>query len=762
MPSQEAWFRLALEERKDMVNNIEVSSRRPRLNPFVFPSDTTLRFMLLIVTVLGASLFIYNWIGLQTHFQDLLDSASCALRQTPNSVQALSALNVSAFQKSADVVRQCTIPYRRIQTAYMIGGVVLVVAVAVVIYWLFPFWKLWRGKLVPLSAEDSPELMTYLAELCCEAQLARPPLFVCNPFDQTITGLAFGRVGRYYVALSGGLVTLFSTDRTRFRAIVLHELAHLRNADVTKTYFALACWWAFVMVALVPFAVISAVGFAKNPDILFTIDKAWRVLVMAMLVFLVLAATLRAREFYADVRAAIWENSADPLLRVLTMLQRPKKRWQRVIHFHPDPRERGRTLNETDRLFSMGLWEALGFGIAIGIAAPNLLALMSSFLDLLIQIAFSDLLDWQTLGAALILAPLIAVAAGLSTWRTAFAALVQGRVPLGIGRAGLCIGVGLILGTFLSLSIDNGPSVNPLFLFVLSLPWSFVVLVSLFLFLRWIATGTSAWLDIMILSRSPRLFYTVSLVMASAVLVVVLAQLFLFHSLATDFAPLLKTPFDLLIGFAGVAILSILLLINTLLSPGVLVAFVCLWAFPLAAWFWRKRVKTPVGSNWAFLGASSQPVVLPRQDPFRLRFALIAGLVGGSVFSGLLLLIRMGVHLSVPEAIRGNYQFRIILTIIQIVLAALIQATAAGIVAGWVRRLGALHGLFAAFVGGCVMTVGIVVIDLLFGGTITASFIWQTFCLVVNGGALLALPIALIVSVIVQEIREPHREGVTR
>ena len=43
-----------------MVNNIEVSSRRARLNPFAFPSDTDLRFVLLIVTVLGASLFIYN------------------------------------------------------------------------------------------------------------------------------------------------------------------------------------------------------------------------------------------------------------------------------------------------------------------------------------------------------------------------------------------------------------------------------------------------------------------------------------------------------------------------------------------------------------------------------------------------------------------------------------------------------------------------------------------------------------------------------
>jgi hypothetical protein len=172
-------------------------------------------------------------------------------------------------------------------------------------------------------------------------------------------------------------------------------------------------------------------------------------------------------------------------------------------------------------------------------------------------------------------------------------------------------------------------------------------------------------------------------------------------------------------------------------------------------------VKTPAGPHWAFLGASSQPIALPRQEPFRLRFALIVGLVGGLVFCGLLLLIRIGVRLSVPEAIRGTYLFRLVLGYFQIVLAALLQAILAGIVAGWVRRLGALHGLFAAFVGGCVMTLSIVVIDLLLGGIITASFIWNTFCLVVNSGALLALPIVLIVSVIVQETREPHREGVT-
>jgi len=497
----------------------------------------------------------------------------------------------------------------------------------------------------------------------------------------------------------------------------------------------------------------------KNPDVLLTLDKAWRVLVMAALVFLVLAATLRAREFYADVRAAIWENSATPLLRVLNRLAMPKKRWQRVTQFHPNPHERGRTLNETDRLFRMGLWDTLGFGIAVGIAAPNVLALVNSLLYSLPLIP-SDLPDWQTFGAALIFAPLIAVTAGLSAWRTTFAALLQGQAPLGIGRAGLCVGVGLILGTFLSLSFDN-ILVNPLFPFVLSLPWSLVVLVSLVLFLRWIATGTSAWLDVMISSRSPRLFYTIGLVIASVVLVVVLAQLFLFHQVATAITPFLSTPFDLLIGFAGVIVISILLIIDTLLSPGVLVAFVCLWAFPLATWFWRKKVKTQAGSHWAFLGTSSQPIVLPRQEPFRLRFALTLGLVGGLVFCSLFLVIDIGWHLSVPAASRGTVLFASLFFYGNIILAALLQATAAGIVSGWVRRLGVLHGLFAAFVGGCVMTVGILGINLLFGNRDTAGFIWITSSSVINSGALLALPIALIVSVIVQEIREPHRGGVT-
>ena len=36
--------------------------RPPRLSPFVLPSDTTFRFALLVVAVLGANLYVWNWL----------------------------------------------------------------------------------------------------------------------------------------------------------------------------------------------------------------------------------------------------------------------------------------------------------------------------------------------------------------------------------------------------------------------------------------------------------------------------------------------------------------------------------------------------------------------------------------------------------------------------------------------------------------------------------------------------------------------------
>ena len=78
------------------------------------------------------------------------------------------------------------------------------------------------------------------------------------------------------------------------------------------------------------------------------------------------------------------------------------------------------------------------------------------------------------------------------------------------------------------------------------------------------------------------------------------------------------------------------------------------------------------------------------------------------------------------------------------------QYLVAGIVAGRVRRLGSLHGLFAAFVTGCVITAGAIVnfLPYIQERDLFFQVVWQVFTTTANVGALLALPVGLVVSVL--------------
>jgi hypothetical protein len=106
-----------------------------------------------------------------------------------------------------------------------------------------------------------------------------------------------------------------TTDEPKFRAIVRHELAHLRNRDVDKAYLTIAIWWAFVVVAVVPMLLL--VG---QPFLLYG-PSAWHVwgvpgswaatgyvlgslMVLTALVYLTRNAILRVRETHAHAVSA--------------------------------------------------------------------------------------------------------------------------------------------------------------------------------------------------------------------------------------------------------------------------------------------------------------------------------------------------------------------------------------------------------------------------------------------------------------------------
>jgi len=734
----------------------QLGNRSPRLNPFLFPSDTDFRFVLLIVSVIGASLFIYS--ALYFTIPANAEQERIVREQCTKIAEAAYPTDSYANTRARDLAYgSCTAPSQRILSFWNIGGIVLLLGVAGAIYWFSPPLKIWRDKLILLTFEDAPEVMTHLAGLCTEAQVSPPPTFMWNPLNLASSGVAFGRLRRYYVALSGGLVTQFYTDRAVFRAVILHELAHLRNADVDKAYFVVAVWYAFLAAALIPFAV-TLLDNLGSLDFIFNIS--WRTLALTLLVYLTRNATLRARERCADVRASVWDSSSGALNRVLESLPLPKGgRWLEPLRVHPDPRERLRMIDGPHRLFRIGFWDAFGTGITATIAFFVVsFALMIPLLG--VESGF--------LGTAFIFAPLAVGVVGLGVWRGAFAALARGETMYGSGRLGFGLGLGFLLGQRLSFFDPASGTISGGFtglgLFIFDIFVNCLLLLSMFLFFRWVAAGAFAWLDIAVASHSLRPIYTSGLIVASIVLTIWLGQFFFLFPITRARGSLLSSDLTQIIEIFGLSLsgtqasftlIGVLVLI-VLGSPFTLVALISLWAFPLAAWFWRKRSASPSGSSWAFLDPSSQPLTLPPQPPIRPGVALGIGVAGGVVFclSWLVLylidLTDLVVSDPATETIIKTF-VGIGVLFVQPALTVFLLIGVTIVAAGWVKRLGWAHGLFAAFVAACIIAGAWIGILVLSKAPIIDTQLY--FSCMINGGMLMALPIALCASAIAAWVR---------
>jgi hypothetical protein len=731
-----------------MNHDSQLTTRPPRLNPFAFPSDTDFRFVLLIVSVLGASLFLYNWLYFsipvaRKYWTDNFIRCS-PLRSDISPSNFIANLSPEAVA-ARTAFEQCRAPAELTVAIVMIGGVSLLLIAGVLIYWTFPARKIWRDRLIPLAAEDAPEVVAYLAELCQVAGLPRPPIFVWNPLNPGLGGQAFGHFGRYYVALNGGLVTQFYTDRLHFRAVLLHELAHLRNADVDKTYLAVAVWQAFLLAALLPFLTLQLLTLPRI-DWEFLLNIAWRTPALAVLVLLMRNAVLRSRELYADVRASIWDGPGGSLNQALASLPNPKSGCRHITwRVHPTPDSRRHVLTDLDRLFPLGFWDAFGAGAVGSIALPNVMMLLTLIVT---GLGLTSWIGLAPLASGLIFAPLVVGVVGLGMWRGTFAALARGRIPHGATRLGLGLGLGIALGEILSFGADTGTLTTSFLDFLFGTVFNIIfLLIGMILLLNWVAASASSWLEVAMTRRSLRLIYTIDLLIATGVLAVWLGWFFFIRSISPFLFVLLS--------------LGTVLFIS--LNPLTSLLLISLWSFPLAAWFWHRRVASVASHSWAFLDEPPLPLASTLQAPFRPFLAISIGLFAGLLFCGLLLIVRIGLRLALPETTRGTEEFLLWFYYAYVALAILMQAATAAVVAAWTRRLAIWHGLFAAFVSGCVMAIGVLGSNLLFGGTITGQFAWVTFSQIVNPGALLSLPIAWgaaalagIVRSVVSDVKRPQ------
>ena len=715
--------------------------QKPRLNPFIFPSDTDFSFALLLIVVISATVFIYDWIhaGQATDFADqvLACFQSSGVRE---------AVEIEAITQAQSTFNACLAPTYRQNLYWIFGGLGIVFTLAAGILFIQPYWKIKRDKLIPLTPEDAPDVCSYLEGLCAELDLTHSPKYYWDPLSRSTSGVVFGHPGRKFVALGGGLVVQFYSDQPAFRAVMYHEIAHLYNKDVNKTYFTVALWRAFVAAALIPMAFNLIIGAPRSlfQNLPVIAQLSLRALVLAVLVYLIRNAVLRVREYYADVRADVWLGAGSELRKVIGSLPTDLRRLK-LLRLHPTPEQRQRVLDDTLPLFSMGLAAPLATGIAAGIAFRNLERLFTMLLT------SSERSHMAGFGAALLTVPWIVGVVGLGIWRQLFADNVRqpGFYKLLPFITGLWIGT--LLGNALAFEaytldrLTETDLLNRIGVGFVRVIWALLLLLLLYLFLRWVQSSAQVWLEVSTNRRFLRRAYIVVLTITGIVM-------------AAWFGPVMslsKFSGSVEEAFFAVAVDLGALFTLVSLNPLTILFWISIWIVPLASWFWRQRRANISGLPRAFLPPlpPEQRDILNRPVELKPMHAAGAGALTGLFYGGLLTIARLGLYLMLSELLRGSDQYKLISFMVSVIIAVIFQIILAVIVAAWAPRLGVLHGMCAAFTASLVMAVGFLIVNGLFGGVIDLEFTGTVLSSISNYGALLVLSITLVSTPLIHAAR---------
>lgn len=352
---------------------------------------------------------------------------------------------VTATCSTVFYVLDVALPNRDQTTAETILlGLGAVFGLAAVIYWRFPSWIRRRHGLREITAQNSPELHADLSELC--DKLGVRPTFLLAPKAQSTRGRAFGHARKGFVKVDAGLAVLSVTEPPVFRAVVLHELAHLRNRDVDKTYLTMAIWWAFVIIAVPLMGLLAVfprifVG-SLQFDLLITLRTSLSLLAVTLLVYLVRNAFLRTREIQADAQAATWESEAlRGLLEGTGGAQNPSL-LSRLWDDHPTPQARADAIDHPERSSRPGLWIPFAVGLVSAVLLENGFVLLAMLLPEHLNLANFLTCLGISVGATTTIVPLV--------WR-GLTSRPDARVPTHVFLIPLLLTVGFIVGEAISL-----------------------------------------------------------------------------------------------------------------------------------------------------------------------------------------------------------------------------------------------------------------------------------------------------------------------
>jgi Zn-dependent protease with chaperone function len=359
-----------------------------RLNPFAFTAETDMRFLLLLLAAAGTTF------GLADFTVYVLVPYFLADRTYDTLVSAISAIAIVALMFWLAHRRAHQAAQRQIASGQ---------------------WVAFPPQSRDTLEQASPERMrAHVDQLVAQLPdvAAQQPRFYWNATSidsQHQVGMAFGYRQQPYVSLNEGLHAAFlSAPRSeRFQAVLLHELGHIANRDISRTTFSIELGRTFTQVTLVLAALTEGYllfhlfrrllsGKAEATDIQgigIMVQTAIGAALVIALIDILRAGILRAREYYADARAHQWLGKSTPLVDLFRrhteqapaplaaapalglVHQAPGSQqplWDQIrkhiAPLHPSADQRIETLKHPRNLFAIDLWITFVAGLLSGLA----------------------------------------------------------------------------------------------------------------------------------------------------------------------------------------------------------------------------------------------------------------------------------------------------------------------------------------------------------------------------------------------------------
>lgn len=345
-----------------------------RLNPFVYISETDIRFYLLVL------------IGIVT----------------PVFWALLFGIIISAVMLELEI----TIFLRLLIIVFM---VLLIPTLIYVIYRRYPKKIINRKKLKNFDKERHNKEWNCIEKLCSKyLPIKMPPILMFRASNPKFA-MTFGSGNNLYIAIFGKLHKKFKEDIGGFKSIFLHELGHIVNKDVKKVCFAESTWQSLKSTLSIPFGFyllyniylgvnIFILGIREGYNMDYIFSKTNLIeefllsggiglyfLIFMTILYVLRKQILRLREFYADAKVLEWEQSPDKLVKALqeenvtfnTSLKINNnmrvKKWDfsnlydrakshPITKVHPSIGERIQLLKDNSMLFTSSLWVAFTVG----------------------------------------------------------------------------------------------------------------------------------------------------------------------------------------------------------------------------------------------------------------------------------------------------------------------------------------------------------------------------------------------------------------